>query len=471
MDKGMFHPPSETPQDHPTTHHPSTTQRHGPALQPKLDSAPPPGGSYEQKSKEDLVLAMDKVDREIAKVESEINRIQKKKTQLEERAKMPPEPEKSASSPQRVEPKHRDLWQVIYAENRKKAEAARSILDGLCPRYDMPLYNQPCDTDVYQVNLKKNEEMRPKLVKYFKHRSKLQNIRQRYICTRYEHLMAQWNRRAERIENNVKKKAKDAKTREFFEKLFPEIRKQREQQERVDRVGTRGDSCRSDADFAEIVDGLSEQENQLNHMRQLAVVDPMLLDSEEQRIRFISTNGFIREPFKDFKESQQLDSWTEQEKKIFKEKFIQHPKNFHLIASFIEKKSVADCILYYYLTKKTNNYKALVRKQSMKAKKPKSGRSHASTQDQVSGNKDGSDKTEDGKKEGEEGTEMKIDRPPSPRMTRARKQTMNWTEEEISLVKEGFGKHGKDFGSISRMVSNKSEQQVKNFYHNYKKKH
>ncbi|XP_078490258.1 uncharacterized protein LOC144746837 [Ciona intestinalis] len=56
-------------------------------------------------------------------------------------------------------------------------------------------------------------------------------------------------------------------------------------------------------------------------------------------------------------------------------------------------------------------------------------------------------------------------------MTRARKQTMNWTEEEISLVKEGFGKHGKDFCSISRMVTNKSEQQVKNFYHNYKKKH
>ncbi|XP_078490360.1 nuclear receptor corepressor 1-like [Ciona intestinalis] len=348
---------------------------------PKQDITNPASVSYEQKSKEDLVQAMDKVDRAIAKVESEINRIQKKKTQLEESAKMPPEPEKSASSPQRVEPKHRDLWQVIYAENRKKAEAARVVLDGLCPRYDMPLYNQPCDTKVYQQNLKKNEEMRPKLLKFFKHRSKLQNIRERYICARYDQLMQQWNNKAERIENSVKKKAKDAKTREYFEKLFPEIRKQREQQERVDRVGTRGDSCRSDADFAQIVDGLSEQENQLNHMRQLAVVPPMLLDRDEQRVRFISTNGFIREPFKDFKESQQLDSWAEQEKIIFKEKFVLHPKNFNLIASFIEKKSVADCILYYYLTKKTNNYKALVRKQSMKPKKPKSGRSHVRTFD------------------------------------------------------------------------------------------
>nr|XP_026692214.1 nuclear receptor corepressor 2 isoform X2 [Ciona intestinalis] len=471
QDKGMYHPPSDNTSDHTASQTPSVQRHAGVPTQPKQDITNPASVSYEQKSKEDLVQAMDKVDREIAKVESEINRIQKKKTQLEESAKMPPEPEKSASSPQRVEPKHRDLWQVIYAENRKKAEAARVVLDGLCPRYDMPLYNQPCDTKVYQQNLKKNEEMRPKLLKFFKHRSKLQNIRERYICARYDQLMQQWNNKAERIENNVKKKAKDAKTREYFEKLFPEIRKQREQQERVDRVGTRGDSCRSDADFAQIVDGLSEQENQLNHMRQLAVVPPMLLDRDEQRVRFISTNGFIREPFKDFKESQQLDSWAEQEKIIFKEKFVLHPKNFNLIASFIEKKSVADCILYYYLTKKTNNYKALVRKQSMKPKKPKSGRSHASSNnDQTGTGKDSSEKTDETKKE-EEITEIKVDRPPSPRMTRARKQTMNWTEEEISLVKEGFGKHGKDFCSISRMVTNKSEQQVKNFYHNYKKKH
>jgi len=51
-------------------------------------------------------------------VEKEIDRLQKKKTQLEENSKQPPEPEKDDTSQQRVEPKHRDLWQVIYAENR-----------------------------------------------------------------------------------------------------------------------------------------------------------------------------------------------------------------------------------------------------------------------------------------------------------------------------------------------------------------
>ena len=70
-----------------------------------------------------------------------------------------------------VEPKHRDLWQVIYAENRvipptfsssffqeiflqKKAEKTSLMLENLGPRYDIPLYNQPCDTQVYHANIK-----------------------------------------------------------------------------------------------------------------------------------------------------------------------------------------------------------------------------------------------------------------------------------------------------------------------------
>jgi len=49
------------------------------------------------------------------------------------------------------------------------------------------------------------------------------------------------------------------KEREFYEKVFPELRKQREDRERFSRVGSR---IKSDADLEEIMDGLQEQEVQ-----------------------------------------------------------------------------------------------------------------------------------------------------------------------------------------------------------------
>ena len=54
----------------------------------------------------------------LKKVSAEIARLQKRKAQLEESAKKPPELEKEEDMPQAAEPKPRDLWQIIYAENR-----------------------------------------------------------------------------------------------------------------------------------------------------------------------------------------------------------------------------------------------------------------------------------------------------------------------------------------------------------------
>nr|4A69_C Chain C, NUCLEAR RECEPTOR COREPRESSOR 2 [Homo sapiens]4A69_D Chain D, NUCLEAR RECEPTOR COREPRESSOR 2 [Homo sapiens] len=92
-------------------------------------------------------------------------------------------------------------------------------------------------------------------------------------------------------------------------------------------------------------------------MRQLAVIPPMLYDADQQRIKFINMNGLMADPMKVYKDRQVMNMWSEQEKETFREKFMQHPKNFGLIASFLERKTVAECVLYYYLTKKNENYK------------------------------------------------------------------------------------------------------------------
>lgn len=49
---------------------------------------------------------------------------------------------------------------------------------------------------------------------------------------------------------------------------------------------------------------------------------------------------FFNKFFKfNFQERQNINVWTSGEKEIFKEKFLQHPKNFGAIASSLDRKS------------------------------------------------------------------------------------------------------------------------------------
>ncbi|XP_059938948.1 nuclear receptor corepressor 1 isoform X3 [Mesoplodon densirostris] len=393
-------------------------------------------------SKEELIQSMDRVDREIAKVEQQILKLKKKQQQLEEEAAKPPEPEKPVSPPP-VEQKHRSIVQIIYDENRKKAEEAHKIFEGLGPKVELPLYNQPSDTKVYHENIKtgvparrmmKNQVMRKKLILFFKRRNHARKQREQKICQRYDQLMEAWEKKVDRIENNPRRKAKESKTREYYEKQFPEIRKQREQQERFQRVGQRGAGlsatiARSEHEISEIIDGLSEQENNEKQMRQLSVIPPMMFDAEQRRVKFINMNGLMEDPMKVYKDRQFMNVWTDHEKEIFKDKFIQHPKNFGLIASYLERKSVPDCVLYYYLTKKNENYKALVRRNYGKRRGRNQQIARPSQEEKVEEKEeDKAEKTEK-KEEEKKDEEEKDEKEDSKENTKEKDKTESTTEE------------------------------------------
>lgn len=71
--------------------------------------------------------------------------------------------------------------------------------------------------------------------------------------------MAAWQKKVEKVENSKKRKEKDAKARELYEKIFPELRKQREDKERDHRLGSRG-AVKSEADMEDVIELLKEQE-------------------------------------------------------------------------------------------------------------------------------------------------------------------------------------------------------------------
>ncbi|XP_029783959.1 nuclear receptor corepressor 1 isoform X14 [Suricata suricatta] len=417
-------------------------------------------------SKEELIQSMDRVDREIAKVEQQILKLKKKQQQLEEEAAKPPEPEKPVSPPP-VEQKHRSIVQIIYDENRKKAEEAHKIFEGLGPKVELPLYNQPSDTKVYHENIKTNQVMRKKLILFFKRRNHARKQREQKICQRYDQLMEAWEKKVDRIENNPRRKAKESKTREYYEKQFPEIRKQREQQERFQRVGQRGAGlsatiARSEHEISEIIDGLSEQENNEKQMRQLSVIPPMMFDAEQRRVKFINMNGLMEDPMKVYKDRQFMNVWTDHEKEIFKDKFIQHPKNFGLIASYLERKSVPDCVLYYYLTKKNENYKALVRRNYGKRRGRNQQIARPSQEEKVEEKEeDKAEKTEK-KEEEKKDEEEKEDKEDSKENTKEKDKTegaAEETEEREQATPRGrktANSQGRRKGRITRSMTNEA---------------
>ncbi|GFR30810.1 nuclear receptor corepressor 1 [Trichonephila clavata] len=341
-----------------------------PAYTPQVEAISPTLPSEEGRCespmrlmKENILQGINKIDKEINQLESQVSKLQKKKLELEAEASKPSVTKEAVKDVCPIESKQMSIAQMIYSENRLKAQESHTVLEKLGPKVEIPMYNQPCDTAVYYENKRKFHLLRNRLIKCFKKRHRERELREKHLAEMYDKLMQEWLKKMEKKENNAAKKAKDAKLREFFEKQFPELKKQREDKERISRVSTR---IRSESEWEEIIDGIQEQEMEEKKMRSYAVIPPIILESRQRKVWYVNTNGLIEDLSQEYKERQMINIWTDQEKEIFREKYLQHPKNFAIISSCLEKKSVADCVQYYYLSKKSENFKQLLRKHSVR---------------------------------------------------------------------------------------------------------
>ena len=99
------------------------------------------------------------------------------------------------------------------------------------------------------------------------------------------------------------------------------------------------------------IGGFLLQQEEEKKMRDLAVFPPMLLDERQKKLRFMNNNGLLDDP-KAINEETLSKShyWTDVEREIFREKYLQRPKNFGYIASALHNK-VRYClyILLYFV--------------------------------------------------------------------------------------------------------------------------
>lgn len=220
--------------------------------QPQVENVSPIPQEEIRATKDELLQKISKVDMDINKAEKTIAMLKKKEASLEETTAKPIQAEENTE----VQPKHRSLAQKIYAENRKKANSAHQQLATLGPPIELPLYNQPSDVDICKEIIHRHQAFKSRLLLHLSKMKSERAARNKALAEKYADLTQEWLRRVEKAEASAKRKAKEAKNREFFEKVFTELRKQREDKERFNRVGSR---IKSEADLEEIMDGLQEQ--------------------------------------------------------------------------------------------------------------------------------------------------------------------------------------------------------------------
>jgi len=147
-----------------------------------------------------------------------------------------------------------------------------------------------------------------------------------------------------------------------------------------------GDFAASEYDVALMARGIEEKEKMKLRMDLGGATVPAMLLVPELRGRFefldtsnalLTTDGEpmrcagrgLREkcsgacncPLGVERQSRYVNPWSDMEKCIFLDKFLQYPKNFRKIASFLRRKSTHDAIEFYYDSKQCINYKALLK--------------------------------------------------------------------------------------------------------------
>ncbi|XP_047333851.1 uncharacterized protein LOC124937602 [Impatiens glandulifera] len=82
---------------------------------------------------------------------------------------------------------------------------------------------------------------------------------------------------------------------------------------------------------------------------------PLILDKKERiATRFVSSNGLLEDPCGAEEERALINPWTLEERKIFVDKFAEFGKDFKKISSFLDHKTVAACVEFYYKNHKSD---------------------------------------------------------------------------------------------------------------------
>ncbi|VDP57523.1 unnamed protein product [Schistosoma mattheei] len=270
--------------------------------------------------------------------------------------------------------------QAIISDNRQRTRQRHLIFTRLCgPKvrpgpHALPFYRQPSDlSSVRAIQSNFRNHFRPKLVVYLQRRLRAEQSRISFLAQQYGRNSRIFTKKMDKLLSTTKRRQRDLRHRDIFEKAMPEVKKNREDREMGNTEYTKPGIEDDSGGVSNLTDGSQttpyDAIEEMNKLKEYAIDPPVMLAPWQRRYQFICESGLVTDCRAQLQENQDLSKWSEEEKQIFKERYLATPKNFTSIASYLERKSVADCIHYYYLSKKKEGYKQLLKKHNARRRR------------------------------------------------------------------------------------------------------
>lgn len=95
----------------------------------------------------------------------------------------------------------------------------------------------------------------------------------------------------------------------------------------------------------------------------------LIIDSKEkENSRFPTKNGLIEDPVSFQRDRSMINPWNPEEKEVFMEMLATFGKDFTKISSFLDHKTTADCVEFYYKNHKSDSFAEVKKRLLMKKK-------------------------------------------------------------------------------------------------------
>ncbi|XP_004496320.1 uncharacterized protein [Cicer arietinum] len=249
---------------------------------------------------------------------------------------------------------YEDTYNSIIASNKESANRAHDVFAKLLPKECNKLGNMGVSNDSSSHTL---------IMEKFAKKKRFERFKERIIALKFKALHHLWKEDM-RLLSNRKCRPKSHKKNELSVRTTCSSNLKNRSSIRSRFPFPAGNHL-SLVPTSEIINftGKLLSESQAPLQRNTLKMPSLILDEKEKMVsKFISSNGLVEDPLAIEKERAMINPWTSEEREIFLEKFAAFGKDFCKIASFLDHKTTADCVEFYYKNHKSECFEKLKRK-------------------------------------------------------------------------------------------------------------